>query len=151
MSPESELRNRFPPVRDRSKGAFSGVAAWDFEPMNLSASGRPQRVMGEMVSANYFSVLGVNAARGRTFVAEEDSGRGAHPVAVLSDATWKGIFGADPEIVGRAVILNGQKFTVIGVAPAGFKGTLPVVTPALWVPANIVCDRTATIRIGSSA
>src|SRR6185295_5388579 len=112
----------------------SGVASWNFEPMNLSASGRPQRVMGAMVSANYFSVLGVSASRGRTFVAQEDSGRGAHSVTVLSDATWKGIFGADPEIVGKAVVLNGQKFTVIGVAPAGFKGSIAVVTPAMWVP-----------------
>jgi predicted permease len=135
----------FMDVRDRSGGAFSGVAAWTFAPMNLSASGRPQRVMGAMVSANYFSVLGVSASRGRTFVAEEDSGRGAHPVTVLSDATWKGIFGSDPQIVGRAVILNGQKFTVIGVASAGFKGTLPVVTPAMWVPLM----QLATIRPGS--
>lgn len=133
-------------VRERSKGAFAGVASWSFEAMNLSASGRPQRVMGAMVSANYFTVLGVSASRGRTFVASEDSGRGAHPVVVLSDATWKGAFGADPQIVGKDMILNGQKYTVIGVAPAGFKGTIPIVTPALWVPLM----QLATIRPGSS-
>ena len=136
----------FMDVRDRSPAAFSGVAAWTFAPLNLSTSGRPQRVMGAMVSANYFSVLGVSASRGRTFVAEEDSGRGAHAVTVLSDATWKGIFGADPQVVGRAVILNGQQFTVIGVAPEGFKGTLPVVTPAMWVPLM----QLATVRPGSA-
>lgn len=121
-------------LRDRTAGVFSGVAAWSFEPMNLSPGGRPQRVMGMMVSANYFAVLGVNAARGRTFSAAEDEGPGAHPVAVLSHAGWQSIFGGDPEVVGRTIVLNGRSYTVVGVAPKEFKGIIPIVSPALWVP-----------------
>src|SRR5687767_13184387 len=69
-------------VRERSADVFSGVAAWDYTPMSVSSGGRTQRVMGQVVSANFFSVLGVSALRGRTFVSAEDSGPGAHPVAV---------------------------------------------------------------------
>src|SRR5262245_59862994 len=87
-------------LRDRSSDVFSNVAAWGFIPMNVSAGGQPQRIMGEMVSANYFATLGVNEELGRTFVAEEDSGRRAHPVVVLSHAGWKKLFGADPQVVG---------------------------------------------------
>ena len=121
-------------VRDRSGDTFSGVALWDFETMNLTAGGRNERVLGVMASANYFSVLGVSAALGRTFVAAEDTGRGAHPVAVLSYATWKGAFGGDNGIVGKPIVLNGRSYTVIGVAPADFRGVLPLVIPTLWVP-----------------
>ena len=121
-------------VRERSGNTFSGVTLWDFETMNLATGGRNERVLGVMASANHFSVLGVNAALGRTFVPAEDTGRGAHPVAVLSWSTWKGAFGGDPKIIGRSIILNGRSYSVIGVAPPEFRGALPLVIPALWVP-----------------
>src|SRR5690349_13875587 len=121
-------------VRERSGNTFSGVTLWDFETMNLATGGRNERVLGVMASANHFSVLGVNAALGRTFVPAEDTGRGAHPVAVLSWSTWKGAFGGDPKIVGRSIILNGRSYSVIGVAPQEFRGALPLVIPALWGP-----------------
>ena len=72
-------------VQRRSGTVYSGVALWGFSPMNISASDRPIQTLAQIVSANYFTVLGVNAARGRTFVPAEDEGRGAHPVAVLRD------------------------------------------------------------------
>ena len=72
-----------------------------------------------MVTGNYFDVLGVKAARGRTFAPEEDRTANTHPVVVLSDAYWKRRFNADPNIVGKNVILNTHPFTVIGVAPEG--------------------------------
>lgn len=121
-------------VRDRSGDTFSGVSLWDFETMNLAAGGRNERVLGVMASANHFSVLGVNAALGRTFVAAEDTGRGGHPVAVLSWSTWKGAFGGDKGIVGRPIVLNGRSYSIIGVTPPEFRGALPLVIPALWVP-----------------
>jgi predicted permease len=124
----------FQDIRDRSGDTFSGVSLWSFETMNLAAGGRNERVLGVMASANHFSVLGVNAALGRTFVAAEDTGRGAHPVAVLSWSTWKGAFGGDPGIVGRSIVLNGRSYSIIGVAPQEFRGALPLVIPALWVP-----------------
>ena len=124
----------FQDVRDRSGDTFSGVSLWSFESMNLTAGGRNQRVLGVMASANHFSVLGVNAALGRTFVPAEDSGRGAHPVAVLSWSTWKNAFGGDSGIVGKSLVLNGRSYQIVGVTPAGFRGTVPLVIPALWVP-----------------
>ncbi|MFN8570791.1 MAG: ABC transporter permease [Gemmatimonadaceae bacterium] len=121
-------------LQERTKDIFSDVATWDFVPVSVSADGRSERLMGEMVSANLFSVLGVSAERGRMFVAQEDSGAGAHAVAVISNAMWKGRFAADPAIVGKSITLNGAPYTIVGVAPAAFRGPLPLVTPALWVP-----------------
>ena len=70
-------------VRERSGDVFSGVAAWDYTPISFSSGGQTQRVMGQVVSANFFSVLGVSALRGRTFVSAEDASPGAHPVAIV--------------------------------------------------------------------
>ena len=121
-------------VRDRNE-VYDGVAAWNFVPLSLSAEGRSERIMGEMVSANFFQVLGVNAIRGRTFLQEEEGhSPGAHPVVVLSHRLWQSRFGEDPEIVGRTLIINGQPWEVIGVAPEGFTGPMPAVSAALWAP-----------------
>ena len=121
-------------VRDQSTDVFTGVAAWAFEAMSLSSGGRPQRVMGQAVSANYFAVLGVNPLRGRTFVPAEDEGRGAHPVAVLSYDGWQGMFGGDPGVVGRSVVLDGRDYTIVGITPQAFHGAIPIVSPTLFVP-----------------
>jgi putative ABC transport system permease protein len=121
-------------LRDQSADVFSGLAAWSFVSLNLAADGQPERIFGLMVSANYFSVLGVNAERGRTFVADEDVGPGSHPVAVLSHAGWVRVFGGDPSVIGRKVILNGQAYTIVGITPQDFKGIIPVVAPVLFVP-----------------
>ena len=121
-------------MRDRSGDTFSGVSLWDFETMNLAAGGRNERIFGVMASANHFAVLGATAMLGRTFVAAEDSGRRAHPVVVLSYAAWKGRFGGDSAIIGRPIVLNGRSYTIVGVMRPEFKGALPLVTPALWVP-----------------
>ncbi|MGH7710021.1 MAG: ABC transporter permease, partial [Gemmatimonadaceae bacterium] len=64
----------------------------------------------------------------------EDSGVGAHPVAVISHTAWRTLFGSDPQIVGRTIVLNGYTYTVVGVAAAEFRGPLPLATPMLWVP-----------------
>ena len=121
-------------VRARTKDVFVGAASWSFENVSITADGRPSLVFAQMVSADYFDVLGVTTVRGRLFRPEEDEGRGAHPVIVLSEAGWKGLFGGDPDIVGKEVPLNGQNVTVIGVAPSGFKGAIPMVQPSLWIP-----------------
>ena len=121
-------------VRERSGDVYSGVATWSFQALSLAADGRSQSLMGAMVSANYFSLLGVNAMKGRVFLADEDQGRGAHPVAVVSYNAWQGVFGGDPKIIGKQVVLNGQNYSIVGVVPKAFKGIIPIVTPALWVP-----------------
>ncbi len=121
-------------VRDRSRDVFSDAAIWGFVPMNLSVNGHPRRIMGQLVSADYFKVFGVNPTLGRTFVPAEDSGRGAHPVVVLSHQGWVELFGADPGVIGKTLVLDGQTYSVIGVAPEAFKGGMAILTPLVWAP-----------------
>ena len=119
--------------RDRVT-TLSGVAAEGGTAMSIGTR-QPQRVLGGLVSGNYFDVLGIPAQVGRTFAPDEDSAPGGHPVVVLSDALWTGQFGADPGVIGTGVTINGQPFTVIGVAPRGFTGAAFATNPyELWVP-----------------
>lgn len=124
----------FRDVRERTADVFSGAAAWTFSAVSLATGDRAERVMGQIVSANFFHVLGVGATKGRVFGAEEEVGDLAHPVAVLSHSAWRTRFGGDEGIVGRSVILNGSPYTIIGVAPEDFRGAMPVLAPELWVP-----------------
>jgi len=119
-------------LRDDARAVVSLAAASDRR-MSLQAGGRATLVRTEVVSANYFSVLRVPAALGRTF-AEADGERGAAPVAVLSWSTWRGTFGGDAGIVGRTVDLNDRPVTVIGVAAQDFRGLWLTSMPDLWVP-----------------
>ncbi len=121
-------------LRDRTPTVFSGVATWSFQEMNISADERPQTVLGQMVSANFFTVLGATPAMGRFFTPDEAVGRGAHPVAVLGHAAWRTMFGEDPQIVGRKIVVNGAAMTIVGVATPEFGGAMPMVQAALWAP-----------------
>jgi predicted permease len=121
-------------LRDKNE-VFSGLAAHAGIPLNISVTnGEPEQVFGEIVSGNYFNVLGAKAAIGRTFSADEDKNPGERLVAVLGHGEWQKRFGGDAGVVGRTVTINGHGFSVIGVMPGGFKGTNAVGAPALWVP-----------------
>jgi predicted permease len=111
----------FTAVRDQVR-AFSGATA--FSPFNAATLGgrEPRQLFATIGSCDYFAVLQVPAARGRTF-ASSDCDRGAAGVVVITDAVWRTAFSADPAIVGRSVTLNRAPFTVIGVTPAWFTGT----------------------------
>ena len=89
----------------------------------LSFGERAQVVTGSIVSANYFTALGIHPILGRAFDPEEDVGRSAHPVTVISYQLWKERFGSDPQIIGKTQRLNGVMHTIVGVAPEGFYGT----------------------------
>jgi macrolide transport system ATP-binding/permease protein len=117
---------------------FQGLAAYMLAPMAIGGEGAPRVAVGQLVSWDYFSVLGVEPALGRSFLPEEDEAFGAHPVVVLSHGTWQDLFDADPGILGRTVRINDSPFEVIGVAPAGFTGLTPIVEPALWAPLTMV-------------
>ncbi|MGE0128226.1 MAG: ABC transporter permease [Blastocatellales bacterium] len=119
--------------RDRNE-VLSGLLAYRFAPMSLSRSGNNEKVWGYLVSGNYFDTLGVKPAVGRTFLPEEDKTRLSHPVAVISHSLWQTRFGGDPSVVDSDILINGKKFKVIGVAPAGFKGTEVIYTPEVFVP-----------------
>ncbi|HEV2665883.1 MAG TPA: ABC transporter permease, partial [Blastocatellia bacterium] len=119
--------------RDRNE-VLSGLLATRFVGVSLSRNGNNEKVWGDMVSGNYFDVLGVKPALGRTFLPEEDKTRLSHPVVVISHSLWQTRFGGDPSVVNSDVLINGRKFKVIGVAPAGFKGTEVIYTPDIYVP-----------------
>jgi hypothetical protein len=121
-------------LRDRVEAFDGDVAAWTFVTLSLSADGTNERLMGNMVSANYFDVLGTVPALGRGFLPEEAEGPGEHPVVVLGHSFWQTRFGADPSVVGRSIQLNGQPWTVVGVAPEGFRGAMPILDPPVYAP-----------------
>ena len=115
------------------------IAAVDFVggPMSLGTEGTSERVIGTLVSANYFHVLGTRAAIGRFFRDDEDVVPGQRPVVVLSHALWTRRFNSDPHILDRPIRLNNRDFAVVGVAEPGFQGSSMVGTD-LWVPMAMV-------------
>jgi putative ABC transport system permease protein len=130
--PNSHLN--FQDYRDKTD-VFSGVLGYTFAPVSLSGgSGESKQLFAEVVSGNYFDVLGVKTAYGRTFLPDEDKTPGASPVVVLSYAAWQRNFGGDPGLVGRTISLNRHDFTVVGVAEEEFTGTDIGFIPDLWVP-----------------
>lgn len=114
--------------------SLNGLTAYALSPFALDQGRESQFVMGEIVTGNYFTVLGVNPVRGRTFSPEEDRTVGTHAVLVLSHAAWQQRFGSDPQIVGRTLRLNGNAFTVIGVMGPEFQGMTRGISSELWVP-----------------
>ena len=119
--------------RDRNE-VLSGLLASRFVVVSMSRNGNNEKVWGDLVSGNYFDVLGVKPALGRSFLPEEDKTRLSHPVVVISHSLWQRRFGGDPSVVDSDVLINGMKFKVIGVAPAGFKGTEVIYTPEIYAP-----------------
>ena len=113
---------------------FTGFAAYRIAPMALQTESGSQRVWGYLATGNYFDLLGVKPAIGRFFRADEDVTPDAAPYAVLSHAAWRSRFAGDPAIAGRVIRLNGRPFTILGVAPEGFRGTELFYVPEIWVP-----------------
>ena len=101
----------------------------------------PELHQGELVSGNFFAVLGVQSFLGRTIVAFDNVTPGAHPVIVLSHMLWRTQFVSDPDVLGRDVLLDGRTYEVIGVAPPGFRGPVwPTFESAFWIPAMMAAD-----------
>jgi len=119
--------------RDRNE-VLSGLLVSRFVVVSMSRNGNNEKVWGNLVTGNYFDVLGVKPALGRSFLPEEDKTRLSHPVVVISHSLWQTRFGGDPSVVDSDVLINGMKFKVIGVAPAGFKGTEVIYTPDIYAP-----------------
>jgi macrolide transport system ATP-binding/permease protein len=117
--------------RDQTR-AFAGLAAYAETKLALSG-GEAESIPGLLVSDNYFSVLGAEAAMGRTFAENECQMPGGCPLAVLSYGFWQRRFGADATIIGKTLLLNRRRFTVVGIAARDFRGT-EMAAPDLWVP-----------------
>ncbi|MBI4875084.1 MAG: ABC transporter permease [Acidobacteria bacterium] len=124
-------------IRDRNQ-VFSDAICRFGIPLSVGIAGRNERVPGELVSGNYFQVLGVRAALGRTIAPEDDRRSGAQPVAVLSYDYWLDRFAGDPGVVGKELLVNGHKLTVAGVSEKGFDGTEVGSAPKMRIPVAMV-------------
>ena len=94
----------------------------------------PRVAFGELISWDYFQTLGIEMELGRAFVPEEDETPGTHPVLVLGYRTWTQDFASDPEVLGTSVWLNGRPYTVVGVAPKAYTGSMPVLVSGFFTP-----------------
>jgi len=122
---------RFELLREYGR-VFAQIAACAEDSLTLTQGGDPERVEAELVSADYFSLLGLKAQLGRVFEEQEDRTPGAHPVAVISDGLWHRRFGSQADVIGKTVCLNKTYLTIVGVLPAWFKGQLG--SADIWAP-----------------
>jgi predicted permease len=120
-------------LRDRNS-VFSGVIARGGTQMNVTYGDQTERVRGELVSGNFYEVLGVRPWAGRLFTQEDDRTPGAHPVAVLSYRFWESRFNKDPNLIGKTILINEHPMTVLGVTPPGFYGVDLTTNPDVRVP-----------------
>jgi len=117
---------------------LTGVACFTGLPLTWSGGTEARQVNGQMVSANYFDVLGLQPAAGRFFLPDEDTKLSGNNVAVISYSFWTNKLGADPNELGKTLTLNAMPYTVIGVAPKGFKGTFTFGSAEqIWVPTSM--------------
>jgi predicted permease len=125
----------FPNFLDWQKDnrTFSAMAAYRGEDYSLTGSGEPERVHGQMISADFFPLLGIQPVMGRSFRHQEDQ-VGAAPVALLSEGFWKRRFGGSPDILGRTITLSGTAYTVLGVFPAHLPIFDPTIPMDVFVP-----------------
>jgi len=133
-------RLNYEDLRDRTE-VFSELVDMLFVGAALTTPGsEPEQVGGQMVTDNYFETLGVRAARGRVFNPEDTEaggGPGSRPVVVLNHDFWQQRFGGDEDLLGEPIFLNGEAFTVIGIAPPGFTGLNTLANPNFWVPTEM--------------
>jgi len=129
--------------RDRTT-VFDGVIGRFPAPLTLIINGQSERVAGELVTGNYFDVLGARAQIGRTFKPDDDTTPGGHPIVVLSDGYWTRRFARDPGVVNRTLTLNGIPMTVVGVTAPGFNGIVLGENPDVIVPVSMKAQMTPT-------
>jgi len=123
----------------RQNQVFSGLVCW-VGPIPLTWSGgtEPKQVLGQMVSANYFELLGVSPIAGRFFLPDEDTKPGGNNVAVLSYNLWVNKFGSDLNIIGKVITLNATPYTIVGIGPPGFKGLFTFGNAEeIWIPVSM--------------
>src|SRR5688572_15441890 len=117
--------------RDRS--TTLDLAAFDDQTVSVRLGTETHAAFSELVTANYFAVVGIPAAAGR-MLRPEDGLPGAVPVAVLSDRYWRDHFDAAPDVAGRSIVVNNADFIVAGVAPSSFHGAFGIFSADLWIP-----------------
>jgi predicted permease len=120
----------------QSADVFAGVAGFSPRPAALGSNDNLERAAVEVVTDNYFQVMGLQPVLGRTFGAEQRV-KGGDPVVVISSALWRRRFGSDPAIIGKTLRMNAREFTIIGVAPNGFTGSIRGLVNDVWLPASL--------------
>jgi predicted permease len=137
----TKLGMSYPNFQDyaRNSKVFSGLSCIVGPlPLTWSDGAEPKQVFGQMVSANYFEVLGLRPSAGRFFVPDEDSKLGGNNVAVLSYSLWVNKFGSDPNVINKTLTLNATSYSVVGVAPRGFKGAFTFGNAEqVWLPVSM--------------
>src|SRR5213594_746887 len=122
-------------IRDQNT-VFSDVMSFNLALIGLGQKGDTRRAFSAIVTSNYFSVLGVPLARGRAFLPEEETPGHNMPVAIVSYSYWQK-HDLDPNLLGSQLLINGRSFTIVGVAPKGFVGTMQVLSPEVWLPMSV--------------
>lgn len=123
-------------LRDKNQ-VFSGMLAAIRTNLGVSWRNQSENQDAELVSGNYFQLLGLHSAAGRLFTPQDDTQKGANPVVVLSNRYWQRRFAASPDIVGQNILINGHTFSVIGVAPVGFDSAIGGYRPSIFVPLSM--------------
>ncbi|HVS88837.1 MAG TPA: ABC transporter permease [Candidatus Acidoferrum sp.] len=118
----------------KNTSVFDGVMARYEFPASIASHGQTDRGSGELVTGNYFDVLGVRPALGRVLTSADDDVQGAHPVLVLSHAYWMRHFGGDTGVLNQVILVNNTEMTAVGVTQAGFTGIQVGRTPDIFVP-----------------
>ena len=117
--------------------SLNGLAAWGMMPLTLNTGGQGVQGLGNAVSGNYFSVLGVRPALGAFFSGRDDVALGTEAVAVISYALWQRQLAGDSAVIGRTLRINGRPFTILGVAPPRFSGVYPALRTDVWTPLDV--------------
>ena len=129
-----ELRD----LRDGASDAFAEIGSTQLIPAQVDGEEGIGTLLAEVVTGNYFQMLGVNAIVGRTLLPEDDVDRGGHAVVMLGFGYWQTAFGASRDVVGRQMRVGGRSYAIVGVAPATFQGSHKGLTPAFYAPAAMV-------------
>jgi putative ABC transport system permease protein len=127
----------FKELRDRNQ-VFDGVLAADKTSVGISWRNQAENDEAEVVSGNYFQVLGLQPALGRLFTQQDDTQKNANPVTVLSYNFWRTHLGSARDVVGQTILINGHTFTILGVAPANFDSAIGGYKPNLFIPVSMV-------------
>lgn len=134
--PANPLPFSYPDFKDlqAQNKSLSGLIGYSDYQESLTGNGKPERIWGPLVSANYFDVLGVQPALGRGFLPSEGAKPGGAPVVVISYSLWQTHFGGDRSVLGRQIEINRHPYTIVGVAPSVFQGTQTGLRSDLWIP-----------------
>jgi len=126
-------------LRDQNR-VFTDILAADKASVGVSWHNRAESKDAEVVSGNYFQLLGLKPAIGRLLTPQDDTTKNANPVAVLSYSYWRSRFAASSDVVGQTILINGHPFTILGVAPSNFDSAIGGYRPGLFIPVSMIDD-----------